>query len=284
MIRTETAYRNCAGLLLLIAAGATGSAQTTQDAAHELHAQLVRTGLFVISGGGCNSLLRLSANGFILVDGKLPGNYEMILAQAKKLSFSEQPILALITTDYEQNHTGNNASFLAAGTQIIAHENVKHNRSKVPPPTITFTDDYSLKLGGVEAQLMHFGNAHTDGDTVVYFPNLKVVAVGNLFAQTPDPDFLAGGSLVDWGPVLEQILKLDFDVVVPGAGMAVTRAELEAFKIKLDTLVSRATELVRKGVPEDQLMAELKTDDLGWKFSFTGSRLDRFYAELSKAK
>ena len=106
MKRTKTAYRSCAGLLLLIAAGAAASAQTIQDAAHELHAQLVRTGLFVISGGGCNSLLRLSANGFILVDGKLPGNYEMILAQAKKLSFSEQPIIALITTDYEQNHTG----------------------------------------------------------------------------------------------------------------------------------------------------------------------------------
>ena len=281
MKRTKTAYTTCAGLLLLIAAGAPASAQDA--AAHDLHAQLVKTGLFVISGGGCNSLLRLSANGFILVDGKLPGNYEMILAQAKKLSFSEQPIMALITTDYAQNHTGNNSDFLAAGTQIIAHENVKRNRSKVPPPTITFTDDYSLKLGGVEAQLLHFGNAHTDADTVVYFPNLKVVAVGKLFAQTPDPDFLAGGSLVGWGPVLTQILKLDFDVVVPGTGSAVTRADLEAFKTKLDTLVSRATALVRKGVPEHQLMAQLKTDDLGWTFSFTGSRLDRFYAELSAA-
>jgi glyoxylase-like metal-dependent hydrolase (beta-lactamase superfamily II) len=126
--------------------------------------------------------------------------------------------------------------------------------------------------------------AHSSSDTVVYFPNLKVVAVGDLFAATPNPDFSAGGSLVGWGPVLAQILKLDFDVVVPGAGPTVTRADLEAFKTKIDTLVSRATGLVKKGVAKDQLMAQLKTDDLGWRLSFTGDQLDMFYAELSRTK
>jgi len=32
------------------------------------------------------------------------------------------------------------------------------------------------------------------------------------------------------------------------------------------------------------LMAELRTDDLGWRFDFTPEQLDRFYAELSQAK
>ena len=64
----------------------------------------------------------------------------------------------------------------------------------------------------------------------------------------------------------------------------VLRADLEAFKTKIDTLVSRATALVKKGVPKDQLMAQLKTDDLGWQLNFTGDQLDRFYAELSRTK
>jgi hypothetical protein len=89
---------------------------------------------------------------------------------------------------------------------------------------------------------------------------------------------------VGWGPVLSEILKLDFDVVVPGTGPMVGRAELEAFKSKIDTLVSRAAGLVKAGVPKNELMARLKTDDLGWQFSFTGERLDRFYAELSQTK
>ena len=42
--------------------------------------------------------------------------------------------------------------------------------------------------------------------------------MGDLFASTPNPDFAAGGSLVEWGPVLAQILKLDFDIAVPSEG------------------------------------------------------------------
>jgi len=252
---------------------------------------MVKTGLFVISGGGCNSVLRLSANGFILVDGKLPGNYDAILDLSKKLSYSEQPIRILINTDYSVEHTGNNAKFLEDGTQILAHENVKHilanyhpPGAKIAPPTKTYDHDLTIKLGGIEVQVLHFGNAHTNGDTVVYFPNLKVVAVGDLFAAPPNPDFAAGGSLVGWGPVLDQILKLDFDTIVPGIGPTVGRADLEAFKIKIDTVVSRAKSLVKKGVPKDQLMAQLKTDDLGWHFNLLRDQVDRFYAELSVAK
>ena len=155
----------------------------------------------------------------------------------------------------------------------------KHRRS------LAFDRDYTLQMGGIEVKLMHFGNAHTDGDTVVYFTNLKVVAVGDLYTPgTPDPDYSAGGSIVGWGPVLAQILKLDFDVVVPSSGPMVTRADLEAFKTRMDLVVSRASALVAKGVAKDQLMAQLKTDDLGWQFNFTGDQLDRFYAELSAGK
>jgi len=89
---------------------------------------------------------------------------------------------------------------------------------------------------------------------------------------------------VGWGPVLAEILKLDFDVVVPGLGPGVTKAGLEAYKAKVDILISRARELVKKGVPKAQLIAHLKTDDLGWTLTYTPAQIDRFYAELSQAK
>lgn len=288
-------HKRCAAVLLLIAAAAlaqsTQGSETASAAETRLTASLVKTGLFVISGGGCNSVLRLSANGLILVDGKLPGSYESILQWAKKLSYSEQPIRFLINTDYHENHTGNNAKFLEAGAAVLAHENLKRylagnhpQRRKIAAPTQTYEREFTLRLGGIEAQLLHFGNARTSGDTVVYFPNLKVVAVGDLFASVPDPEFAAGGSLVGWGQVLEEILKLDFDVAVPGAGPTVSRADLQAFKTKIDTVVSRATLLVKQGIPKGRLMSRLQTEDLGWHFTFTGQRLDRFYAELAEPR
>ena len=52
--------------------------------------------------------------------------------------------------------------------------------------------------------------------------------------------------------------------------------------------VSRAKELVKKGTPKDQLLAQIKTDDLGWNINTQQwqqpARLDPFYAELKAAK
>jgi len=288
-------------VIILLGMGVVGpaSAQSHQEKGPAakgdivLSSQLVKTGLYLIAGGGGNTLLRFTANGLILVDGKLPGTYRALMSQVRKINkLSDMPIRVLIVTDHHENHTGNHAQFLAAGIPIVAQENAKNKlpaysppSGKAVPPTISYDRDYTVRLGGVEAQLLHFGNAHTNGDTVVYFPSLRVVAVGDLYTpDTPEPDFSAGGSLLDWGPVLAQILKLDFDVVVPSTGPTVTRSDLEAFKTKIDTLVSRASELVKKGATKDQLMAQLKTDDLGWQFSFTGDQLDRFYSDISQVK
>ena len=89
---------------------------------------------------------------------------------------------------------------------------------------------------------------------------------------------------MDWGPVLDQILKLDFDVVVPSKGPMITRDDLVAFKTKIEILVSRARGLVNRGVSKEQLLAELNPEDFGWQFNFSPGDIDRFYAELSSAK
>src|SRR5215813_5013589 len=249
--KTLHTQRLCGAILLAMAVAVAVPAQAHQEkgspekvpAEAPLTAQLVKTGLYLISGGGANTLLRFSANGLILVDGKLPDNYRALMSQVRRISkISDLPVRVLIITNHHEDHTGANAKFLAAGVQIIAQENVRGNLTaynpsggKVAPPTFTYANDFTLRLGGVEARLMHFGAARTSADTVVYFPNLKVVAVGDLFTpDTPNPDFSGGGSLAHWGPVLAQILKLDFDVVVPGKGPMITRDDLITFKTKME--------------------------------------------------
>src|SRR5262249_3385383 len=183
-------------------AGSTLAAEEQPGSSQEakLNIQMIKTGLFLISGGGANSLLRLSANGEILVDGKRAQNYAALKSQVRTIArITDMPVRVVIVTNHHEDRSGTNAKFLAAGAQIIAQESVARSLTtyrasgeKIAPPTITYAKDYTLGLGGVEVKLMHFGNARTDGDTVVYFPNLKVVAVGDLF--TPDTDFSEGGS------------------------------------------------------------------------------------------
>jgi glyoxylase-like metal-dependent hydrolase (beta-lactamase superfamily II) len=261
-----------------------------------LSADLVKTGLYLITGGGGNSLLRLSASGSILVDGKQPGSYRALRSQIRRISkLSDLPVRVLVITDHHEHHTGSYAQFVAAGVAVLAQENSRRylpavtanpaSGAKAPAPTVNFDHEYRLRMGGVEAQLLHVGSAHTDNDTVVHFPDLKVVAVGDLFTpDTPVPDFAGGGSLIGWGPALEQVLKLDFDIAVPSVGPPVTRAELAAFKAKIETLAARASALVKRGVPPEQLLAQLKTDDLGWHPTLSAEQLDHLYADLSPAR
>lgn len=285
--------------LAAMVGGATGSAlaaekqQGSRSQAAKLNIQLVKTGLFLISGGGANSLMRLSANGEILVDGKHGENYAALMSQVKKMSrITDMPVRAVILTNHHEDRSGTNAKFLESGAQIIAHENarsdltLKHvSDGKIAAPTITYTRDYALRIGGIEVQLMHFGNAYTSGDTIVYFPNLRVVAVGELFTdRAPNPDFSAGGSLLGWGPVLGQILKLDFDVAVPSTGPTITRDDLVAFKVKIEILASRARALVNKGIPKDELLSRLNLEDFGWQANFSSDDIDRLYDELSSAR
>lgn len=277
-----------AATLLLALTGVPHSGNDGQDGAQQgnMQASQIRNGLYLISGGGSNTVVRLTGGGPIVVDGKSTGQYATLRKKIRRIS--EAPVRMLITTDHENDRTGNNAQFIASGAEVVAHENAKQNliaehRSdgESALPTSTYKNGFVEQVGSIQVRVMHFGNAHTSGDTVVYFPDMRVVAVGDLYASTPDPDFANGGSLVGWSQVLAEILKLDFELAVPGTGPIVRRADIEALKTKIDKLVADAAQLVRYGVPKNQLMAQLETDDLGWRFGFTVDQVDRFYAELS---
>ena len=186
-----------------------------------LTGSLVKTGLFEVAGGGANSLVRFSASGLILVDGKAAENYRPLTSQIQRISrISDLPIQYLILTNHLADRSGTNAQFAEKGVRIIAHENAarrlgkgRAGASSLGAPSLTYETSHRLRVGGIELQLYHFGNARTDGDTVVYFANLGVVAVGDLFGDRPNPDFSSGGSLVGWPAVLDQILTLGFDTV-----------------------------------------------------------------------
>lgn len=254
--------------------------------------QQVKPGLYMITGAGANTTVRVTSQGLIVVDGKLnsQANYDALMALIKGVS--DQPIKYLIVTHHHADHTGNNQRFLDAGVQVVASEGLKtyletyQVTPKPAPPSITYPGaEYTLKLGDAKVELHHFGRAHTGGDTVVYFPDLKVVDVSDVVTTGktgPLIDYAGGGSATDWTNVLAGILTLDFDAAIPGNGDVLTKADVQAYKTKFDTVIARARDLVRQGVPQDQLLAQIKTDDIGWTPRIP--KVDAFYAELSASK
>jgi cyclase len=253
--------------------------------------RLLKPGLYLITGGGANTLVRLAGDGLIVVDTKNPATdandtYKDLMEQIR--SVSNLPVKYVLNTHHHPDHVGNNQKFIDQGAQVIGLADLKTHMLSDPrtkdipgPPSITFAKDYDLKYGGVEVQAHSYGHGHTGDDTMVYFPDLKVVMVSDQITDgAPLVDFANGGSAVEWTQILDGVLKLDFDMAIPGRGEPKTRADVEAYRDKFATLIRRASEAIKAGATRDTLAMQVKTDDLGWMFNaaFYGS----LYDELTK--
>jgi cyclase len=261
------------------------SAQQAKPAA-PMQIEKVKDGLFLIRGpfnrcapNGCSGpygddgllheagdvAVRVTSEGLILVDDKYQENVADIMEKVK--SVSSQPVKYLLNTHHHTDHAGGDATFINT-TEIIAHRNVRENflRNKQPgAPRVTFSDQASVFVGGVEVRAYYFGRGHTNGDAVIYFPDLKVIHTGDLITEgMPVMDYNNGASAIEWVTVLDKILELDFDVVIPGHGKLLTRENIRSDRQKLVMMNQRMAELARKGVPLEQVFDALKLADLGW--------------------
>jgi glyoxylase-like metal-dependent hydrolase (beta-lactamase superfamily II) len=242
----------------------------------------------MITGGGANTLVRVTSEGLIVVDTKNPGEANFTRVMEEIRSVSSLPVRYVVNTQHHPDHVGNNQMFIDAGARVVALDALKTHmasdpRTKAIPglPTETFAKSHVRELGGAEVHAFFFGRGHTGGDTMVYFPDAKVVMVSDQITDaTPIVDFANGGSAVGWTQSLDGVLMLDFELAVPGRGEPKTRAEVQAFRDRFASLVSRAREAVKAGATRESIAAQVKTDDLGWQFNpqFWG----QLYDELSR--
>jgi cyclase len=244
--------------------------------------RMLKPNLYMITGGGANTLVRVTPDGLIVVDTKNPGgdNFTRVMEEIK--SVSTLPVRFVLNTHHHPDHVGNNQAFIDAGATVLALDALKTRMASDPRtkdipglPTQTFAKDYVLKFGGTEVQAHSYGRGHTGDDTMVYFPDAKVVMVSDQVTNaTPIVDFANGGSAVEWTQILDGVLKLDFEMAIPGRGEPKSRAEVEAFRTQFASLVSRASDAVKAGATRDTLASQVKTDDLGWQFN------PQFYGQL----
>jgi glyoxylase-like metal-dependent hydrolase (beta-lactamase superfamily II) len=229
--------------------------------------RLLKPNLYLITGGGANTLVRVTPDGLIVVDTKNPGdeNFNRVMEEIR--SVSQAPVKFVINTHHHPDHVGNNQKFIDAGATVLASEALKSfmasdPRTKAIPgaPTQTFAKDYTLKFGGAEVRLYSFGRGHTGDDTMVYFPDAKVVMVSDQITDgTPIVDFANGGSAANWPKVLDGVLALDFDSAIPGRGEPKTRAQVQAYRANFATLLSRASDAIQGG--RDARLAWLAGED-----------------------
>lgn len=264
--------------------GGRGPADNTAMPAREL-----KPGLFMITGAGANTLVRVTPEGLIVVDTKNPGD-EQYNSLAKEIkAVSPLPVKYILNTQHHPDHVGNNQKFIDFGAQVVGLDALKTFMSNDPRttnipgrPTQTFAKDYVLKLGGVEVHAHFYGRGHTGDDTMVYFPDAKVVMVSDDMADgNPIVDWAQGGSWVEWSKALEGVLKLDFDTAIQGRGEPKTRAEVQAFKDKVDLVIKRANDAIKAGATKETLAMQVKVDDLA-PWNLNAQFFGNLYDELKK--
>jgi cyclase len=84
-------------------------------------------------------------------------------------------------------------------------------------PKETFEGELMLRVDSKPVHLLEVGPAHTQGDTMVYLPDEKVIFTGDILFIGGHPIVWAG-PVGNWLRACDRILALDVDVIVPGHG------------------------------------------------------------------
>ena len=245
----------------------------------------VKDGLYVITGSGGNVGARVTSEGVILIDDKFPQNFNEIQQRVEEVT--NQPVRYVLNTHHHGDHSGGNVEYIKF-TEIIAHQNARDNMvrgNQDAPPRVVFSEQMAVYLGGAEVQAYHFGRGHTNGDAVIYFPDLRTVHGGDLLhGIAPFIDYENGGSSSEWVSTLEGILSLDFDKAIPGHGDVMTRADVVAFQDQFKRVRQRMSELIGAGVSTQDTAERIQTSELSWTMQpdglFMRRSLPGFYDEI----
>jgi glyoxylase-like metal-dependent hydrolase (beta-lactamase superfamily II) len=84
-------------------------------------------------------------------------------------------------------------------------------------PTVTFGKTYVIKDKAHDLHVEFHGRAHTAGDVVVFCPQKRVVATGDMVLGSLP--FLADSFPKEWPKTIDSVAKLDFDQVAGGHGV-----------------------------------------------------------------
>jgi len=246
----------------------------------------VKDGLHVITGPGGNIGVRVTAEGVILIDDKYPQDFDEI--QSLVATVSDLPVKYVINTHHHGDHSGSNASFLQVA-DVITHKNARDNMIRGDqdgPPRLIYTDQTSVFLGGAEVRAYYMGRGHTNGDSVVYFPDLKTVHGGDLLHGTaPFIDYANGGSSRGWVNTMNNILSLDWNTAIPGHGEVMDRRDVLNFRNQMEAVRIRMAELVRQGLAAGDAPEAIKDPNLSWTQAENGLFMNRsipgFYEEIA---
>jgi len=264
------------GTLSMAVAGYQTPGSLSPKALEATKIEKVRDNLYMITGSnptpqdafsGGNTSVFITSRGVVLVDTKLAGWGQVLLDKIKTVT--DKPVTTIINTHTHGDHTGNNSAF-GTTVDIIAHENTKANMEKMDAfkgdnakflPKRTYKDKLTLGSGKDRIDLYYFGRGHTNGDTWVVFPELRVMATGDMFAwkDAPRLDLPNGGSGLEYASTVGKALATvkNVDTLIVGHSPLRTIPELREYQQFMTEFVAAAQDAKKAGKSVDEAAASI---------------------------
>jgi glyoxylase-like metal-dependent hydrolase (beta-lactamase superfamily II) len=260
--------------IVLLASGAVPRADATQaESDVVVKTTHVAGSVYMLEGQGGNIGACVGNDGILIIDNQFAPLADKIRSALRMLN--PGPLKFVLNTHYHGDHVGGNPTFGKEAT-IVAHENVRKRvmtkqegggrvREALDPagwPVVTFEDAVTIHFNGEDIRFFHLPAGHTDGDGLVFFPNAKVLHMGDLLfsGRFPVIDWDGGGTVEGYLKNLEWVLQnFPKDVkVIPGHGPLSTMEDVT----KLHKLIADTSAYVKKQVEDGKSLDEIKKKGL----------------------
>lgn len=207
----------------------------------------IKDGLYWVTEGAYTAMFLTTGNGVIVVDAPPSFGDKMLKAIS---DVTKEPITHVIYSHSHADHIGG-ASMYPKTAKYIAHSETLKRLERmndkgrafpygifvggkpVPLPTITFEENYTLKVGNQILKLEYKGDDHEPGNIYVYAPKQRVLMKIDIVfpGWTPFKGLAVAENTVGYLKSHDVILSYDFDKLVSGHwGRLATREDVEVQK------------------------------------------------------
>lgn len=280
-----------------------------------LHAQLetivpVQPGVWFRQGdlrqfGHCNHAVIEMKDYLVVVDANFPSGAEALMRDIKKVS--AKPVKYVLLTHHHGDHAYGSALWTRAGATTVAFSGladeirryepkrwtadiakrpdvaaVKMDTLEMPKEIVT-KSPWRVSDGTRTVEFHHFGWGHTRGDGYAYLPKERIIVTGDAILNGPY-NFLGDSNLVNWARILDRVMRMKIDKVLPGhgpiGGKDVVRNQRD-FLLLLRAAVERD---VKAGKKLEEINPTLPDSVKNWIGPSLKSQIQVAYREITEKK
>ena len=271
----------------------------------KIRIQKITDNLYLFFGLGGNIAVSIGDDGVLIVDDQIPSLIPKIKDAIKEIGGGD--LVYTINTHWHFDHAEGNLALDPNITKIISQSNARDymsrgglidmvssriNQEPYPDyalPVITYENGMTLYFNDEEIEIVHFGPAHTSGDSAVIFHNQNAIHYGDVFVTEGYPfiDVSSGGSIDGIINFLSKSLEKlkPGAIILPGHGEIANIQDVKDMIGMLETVRDRISKMIDEGKSLQEVIDAKPTKDFDEKYpDWLGNFVNRAYASLKEGK